>query len=279
MGLIISALLFMAMFLAIGERMQMEVKLLTEAVVFFILSQVLRAFKARFSGDRAKRFYIDVREWFETVWSAVLLASFLMFFFIQGFKIPSGSMRSTLLEGDHLFVNKFIYGFHVPMSGGVRLWQRHHVERGEIVVFICPPIAMTKEERDKNIVKEFIKRCVAVGGDTVEVKNKKLYVNGQLQDEPYTQYVDDMVYPPVSIFPDNETYQRAWEAGKFEPMPSYVIRDNFGPVTVPPGMYFMMGDNRDRSFDSRFWGPLPDRNVKGRPLVLYWPLSRLHMIK
>lgn len=279
MGLIVSALIFMVLFLAIGDRMQMEVKLLTEAVVFFGLAKLIGFFKARFKGEKATRIYLDVREWFDTVWSAVLLASFLMYFFMQGFKIPSGSMRTTLLEGDHLFVNKCVYGFHIPFSGGARFWPMRHVQRGEVVVFICPPIAMTQEERDRKMVKEFIKRCVAVGGDTVEVRNKKLYVNGELKNEPYAQFVDDTVYPAVKIFPDNETYQRTWETGRFEGLPSYTIRDNFGPVTVPSGTFFMMGDNRDRSFDSRFWGPLPDQNVKGRALVLYWPLNRIHLIK
>ena len=92
-------------------------------------------------------------------------------------------------------------------------------------------------------------------------------------------FADDQAYPAVKIFPSSEQYQRTWEDGKFDSMPSAVVRDNFGPVIVPPGNYFAMGDNRDRSFDSRFWGPLPDKFLKGRALLLYWPLDRVRLIK
>ncbi|MBN1823608.1 MAG: signal peptidase I [Endomicrobiales bacterium] len=257
----------------------MEFKLLIAGAVLFVVAQVLRLVKPRMQETRFKRIFNEIHEWIETGWSAVLLAAFLMYFFIQAFKIPSGSMRTTLLEGDHLFVNKFIYGFHLPLSDGKRFWPLKDVKRGDIVVFRCPPLALTQAEREDKIDKDFIKRCVAVGGDRVLIKDKKLYVNGEFVVEPHASYSESVVYPYVKLFPTNEEYQRAWEKGKFEELPAAAFRDNFGPVTVPPGHYMVMGDNRDRSFDSRFWGPLPDKYLKGRALFLYWPVNRMRLIK
>jgi len=257
----------------------MEIKLLIAGAALFVLSLIMRWIKPRIQKPGAAKIYNEVFEWVETGWSAVILAAFLMYFFVQAFKIPSGSMRMTLLEGDHLFVNKFIYGVHIPLSGGKRVIPLRQVQRGDIIVFKCPPSALTQSERIENVDKDFIKRCIAVGGDTVEVKNKKVFVNGIQLTEPYVNFADDQAYPAVKIFPSSEQYQRTWEDGKFDSMPSAVVRDNFGPVIVPPGNYFAMGDNRDRSFDSRFWGPLPDKFLKGRALLLYWPLDRVRLIK
>jgi signal peptidase I len=257
----------------------MEFKLLIAGVVLFIMAKLMRMLQPKVQGAGPRKVYHEVYEWVETGWSAVLLAAFLMYFFLQAFKIPSGSMRMTLLEGDHLFVNKFVYGFHVPLTDGKRLWPLRQVQRGDIVVFRCPPQALSLSERQENVTKDFIKRAVAVGGDMVEVKDKKLYVNGNLVEEPYASFVDETVYPTVQIFPSQEQYQRTWESGKFDSLPPSIVRDNFGPVIVPPGNYFVMGDNRDRSFDSRFWGPLPDKYMKGRALLLYWPLTRVHLIR
>lgn len=256
----------------------MEFKLLAASVILFVIAKYVGAQLKKRKGEPSKTAK-EAHEWLETGWSAVLIASFIMYFFIQAFKIPSGSMRDTLLEGDHLFVNKFIYGLHVPLSEGKRLVQFKKVQRKDIIVFKCPPAALSNTEKMEFVQKDFIKRCMAFGGDVVEIKNKKLYVNGELMDEPYVKFADRMSYPAVKIFPNSNYYQRAWESGQFANLSPDIVRDNFGPVVVPAGHYFAIGDNRDRSFDSRFWGPLPDKNLKGRALVLYWPLSRLRLIK
>jgi signal peptidase I len=226
----------------------------------------------------SKSLFKNVYSWVDTAWSALIIAAFLMFFFIQAFKIPTGSMRTTFLEGDHLFVNKFIYGFHVPFSDGKRVFSLKRISRGDIVVFRCPPEALTVSEREAGIKKDYIKRCIAVAGDKVEVKDKKLFVNGIPVDEPYVSYADSSVFQSFNLFNDEKEYQQAWETGKFTTIPPNFIRDNFGPVIVPQGTYMMLGDNRDYSFDSRFWGPLPDKYVKGKALLLYWPVKRIRVI-
>lgn len=229
-------------------------------------------------GDGSKKNSIlkSDLEWSDTSWSAILLASLLMFFIIQAFKIPSGSMRETLLEGDHLFVNKFIYGIHIPFADGKRIQIFRKVRSKDVIIFQCPPAALSPAEREKGITKDFIKRCLAVGGDTVEIKDKNVYVNGNLVEEPYTNFVDNYIFKKINLFAAQEEYQKAWENGSFVNLP---VRDNFGPVKIPEGYYFAMGDNRDRSFDSRFWGPVPDKNLKGRALVIYWPPARVRIIK
>ncbi len=257
----------------------MELKLVFFGIGFFILARIMRAFRDRFKTGNVGWWYHEIYEWVETGWSAILLAAFLMYFFIQAFKIPSGSMRNTLLEGDHLFVNKFVYGFHMPFADGKRYWPLKTVKRGDIIVFQCPPEALTLAEREEHVDKDFIKRCIGIGGDVIEVKNKVVFVNGQSQKENYTSFADPSVYPAPKMFPTSEQYQRAWEAGTFANLSSDAVRDNFGPVLVPAGHYFCMGDNRDRSFDSRFWGPLPDKLLKGRALFLYWPITRVRLVK
>jgi signal peptidase I len=259
--------------------MGMEVKLLIAGLALFVLSLIMKRLQPRIRKPGPRKIYDEIFEWIETGWSAVILAAFLMYFFLQAFKIPSGSMRMTLLEGDHLFVNKFVYGFHVPFSEGKRFWPLRQVHRGDIVVFRCPPVALSLAEREDHVQKDFIKRCVAIGGDMVQVIGKKLYVNGKVITEPHVNFDDTTTFPAVTIFPTQEQYQRAWESGKFGALPPEFVRDNFGPVVVPPGHYLVMGDNRDRSFDSRFWGPLSDRYLKGRALVLYWPLKRIRLIR
>jgi len=215
-------------------------------------------------------------DWSDTGWSAVLLASLLMYFVIQAFKIPSGSMRMTLVEGDHLFVNKFIYGIHVPLTDGKRVLPIKKVKRQDIIIFRCPKIALSPDEQRMNVEKDFIKRAIGLPGDTVEVRGKKVYVNKKLLEEPYLNFEDEYIQPGVKLFTSMADYQKVWEAGGFRGLP---VRDNFGPVTVPPEHFFVMGDNRDRSFDSRFWGPMPDKNLKGNALILYWPITRIKIIK
>ena len=179
------------------------------------------------------------REYFESIVVAVILALFVRTFVFQAFKIPTGSMKPNLLVGDHLLVNKFIFA---PAASAIEraLLPMRQVRRGDIIVFKFP------EEPDR----DFIKRTIGLPGDTIELKNQTVFVNGQPLVESYAHYL----FPPA-----DET-----ETGGFD------LRRKYGPVTVPEGHYFMMGDNRDDSQDSRFWGFLPQSYVKGRALFIYW---------
>lgn len=217
-------------------------------------------------------------EWGETGWSTLFIVAVIMYCFIQAFKIPTGSMRMTLLEGDHLFVNKFIYGIKIPFTEK-RILIFKKIKRGDIVVFNCPPQALSHEEQRKKIQKDFIKRCIGLPGDKIEIRDKVLYVNDQAQVEPYVNFEDDKIYQTQRFYKTQQEYQRAWEQGRFTELPPFFIRDNFGPVIVPPGCYFVLGDNRDKSFDSRFWGPLEEKYIKGAPLIVYWPPKRVRIPK
>jgi signal peptidase I len=257
----------------------MELKLFIAGCILFVVAMIMLAIKKYFKTDVSQKLFKNVYSWIDTGWTALLIASFIMFFFVQAFKIPSGSMRSTLLEGDHLFVNKFIYGFKVPFTNsGKRYMALKKVQPGDIVVFQCPPEALTIYEREKGIKKDYIKRCVAVAGDKIEIKDKKLFINDVYIRDPYVVFNDSAVLQSFNLFKDNKDYQESWEKGKFTSIPLDFIRDNFGPVIVPEGHYMMMGDNRDYSFDSRFWGPLPDKYIKGKALFLYWPVKRWRVI-
>jgi len=215
-------------------------------------------------------------EWSETVFSAVLLASVVMYLFIQAFKIPSGSMEKTFLIGDHLFVNKFIYGFRIPYTK-TKLLKFTKVKRGDIVVFQFPSADPAEFQcGGSQYGKDFIKRVVGMPGDRVQVMEGRLFVNGALvEDEPYTQYLDKARYPRASDKVSPGDYQVFWENRMLGKMFSEYIRDNFGPVIVPQGQYLVMGDNRDRSCDSRYWGAVPEGNIKGKAWFTYWPPSRM----
>ena len=182
-----------------------------------------------------------VREYFESVVIAVILALFVRTFVVQAFKIPTGSMENNLLIGDHLLVNKFVYG---PAPTGIErtLLPTGTIKRGEVLVFKYP------EQPDR----DFIKRVIGLPGETLEVRQKKVYINGKPLDEPYTHF---LTAPTGSAFHEETSFD---------------VREQYGPVTVPPGHYFMMGDNRNNSQDSRYWGFLPRENVKGRALLIYW---------
>jgi len=219
------------------------------------------------------------QEWCETSYSAILLAAVIMYAVLQAFKIPSGSMEDTLLIGDHLFVNKFLYGVRIPFTEK-RIFKVRNVRHGDVVVFEAPePAIVSPDERARGVKKDFIKRAIGLPGDEIQVKNKKIYINGQLQTEPYVVYKDPMIYPFERAPLTKEQYQRYWEEGRFDTLRRDQVGDNFGPIKVPAGYYFVMGDNRDGSFDSRFWGPLPDRLLKGKALVVYWPFSRVKWIR
>jgi signal peptidase I len=176
------------------------------------------------------------REFIEAILTALLIAAFIISFVVQAFKIPSGSMIPSLLIGDHLFVNKFIYGVKIPFFRKTII-PISDPKRGDVIVFIYP----------KDPSKDFIKRVIGVGGDKIEIKNKKIFLN----DRAYTDTFG--IYSDASILPS-----------QVEP------RDNFGPVTVPQNSLFVMGDNRDHSLDSRFWGFVDLKDVQGKAFILYW---------
>ena len=229
--------------------------------------------------EKIEEVYKSDLDWAETGWVSLFAASIIMYCFIQAFKIPTGSMRMTLVEGDHLFVNKFIYGIRIPFTEK-RILKLKNIKRRDIIIFNCPEKALSVEEREKHIQKDFIKRCVGLPGDKIEIKNKILYINDEPQNEPYVNFEDvENIFQTQKFYNTKEEYQRAWEQGRFTELPPIFVRDNFGPVIVPLGHYFVLGDNRDKSFDSRFWGPLEEKHIKGAPLIVYWPINRLGVRK
>lgn len=175
-----------------------------------------------------------VLEYVEAIVIAIILALFIRKFIIQAYKIPSGSMLETLQIGDHILVNKFIFYFNDP-------------ERGDIIVFKYPV--------DKK--RDFIKRVIGMPGDSLEIKDKNIFINGELLNEPYTIFKDK-----------TNAFRRGHPSYLNDP---YIRnRDNFGPLIIPEGKYFMMGDNRDFSQDSRYWGLLDRELIEGKALVIYW---------
>jgi signal peptidase I len=185
------------------------------------------------------------REWYESLLVAGVFVLFVRTFVVQTYQVPTGSMEKTILVGDHLLVNKFAYGPRLP--GLAKLLPYRDVHRGDIIVFKKPG-----DDRDDNNV--LVKRAVGVPGDLLQVRDKALYANGKAADGPYVQHIDPDTYA----------------AGDPRVPESSVLRDQFGPYRVPPVSYFGMGDNRDNSLDSRFWGPIPRENIFGRPFLLYW---------
>jgi signal peptidase I len=179
------------------------------------------------------------REYVESLLIAAVIALLVRGFVVQAFRIPSGSMEPTLLVGDHLLVNRLSYEMKLPFTDIVLL-DLGSPKRGDVVVFTYP------EDRSK----DFIKRVIGIGGDTVQIRNKVVYVNGEPIKDSHAFFQDKAIVP-----------------GTFSP------RDNFGPVTVPKDSYFVMGDNRDRSYDSRFWGFVKKNDLIGRALVLYFSLN------
>ena len=177
-----------------------------------------------------------IRENIEAILIAVLLALFIRTFIIQAFKIPSGSMLPTLQIGDHLLVSKFIYGVKMPFTGQT-LIPVSDPKPNDIVVFEFP----------KNPELDYIKRVIAVAGDIVEIRDKKIFINGKPFDDQHGVFKDPLIHP-ASLDP----------------------RDNFGPTTVPAGKIFTMGDNRDNSFDGRFWGFVDLKAIRGKAWVIYW---------
>src|SRR5712692_1585426 len=181
------------------------------------------------------------REYYEALLIAVIFVNFARIFVFQAFKIPTGSMEDNLKVGDHIIVNKFIYG-PAPNSlkGFIPL---RDIRRGDIIVFRYPLQPDT----------DFVKRVIGLPGDVLEIHNKKVFVNGRELNEPYVVHEDRQIYPPQDALPE-----------------PYRSRDQFKPYTVPPDHYFAMGDNRDRSSDSRYWGTVPRSMITGRPFMVYW---------
>jgi signal peptidase I len=177
-----------------------------------------------------------LREYAEAIIIALLLALFIRTFIVQAFKIPSGSMLPTLKIGDHLLVNKFIYGVKMPFTGEVIVPYKKP-QPNDIIVFKFP----------QNPKLDYIKRVIGVPGDTIMSRDKVLYVNGRQFNDNYAVHMSNTVINA--------------SAGP---------RDNFGPITVPEGKVFVMGDNRDNSYDSRFWGFVDNNAILGKALIIYW---------
>ena len=218
-------------------------------------------------------------DWANTVYFAGFVAAFVMFFFVQAFKIPSASMENTLLIGDHLFVNKAAYGFRIPLTQ-IRFGEFKHIQPGDIIVFTFP--ADTPQQVNcggYQYGRDYVKRVVAMPGDKVEVREGNLYVNDEkVPLHGYERFEDVQRFEVGETLPQ-DLYQSLWEEHKLEDIFGITLRDDFGPVVVPEGTYFAMGDNRDNSCDSRFWGPVPRENIKGTAWFIHWPIKRIGLIK
>ena len=195
-------------------------------------------------GNQKNKGKSEIREWTESIIIALVLALFIRQFIVQAFKIPTGSMRMTLIEGDRILVNKFIYGAEIPLVG-TRLPAVRPPQRGDVVVFRYP----------EDPKKDFIKRLVALPGEAVEIRNGSIYINGVLNKDQLIQ---------------NRYYYNRPES-------------DFGKegqvIKVPEGSYYVLGDNSSSSRDSRYWGFVPKKNMLGKAMAVYWPLNRIRIIK
>jgi signal peptidase I len=210
------------------------------------------------AADHSRSFVIWIWDWTKSIVVALVVWFFLRTFLVEAFRIPSGSMENTLLIGDFLFVNKALYGAEVPLIHK-RLPPVREPRRDDILVFD------SVEEEGLKVVK----RLIGMPGDTLSMENGELFRNGQRVNEPYAVHSD----PTRSEDPIQRAKMREWQ------LPHLVHRDpatyqpdlqEWGPIVVPPNSFFMMGDNRDSSYDGRYWGFLPRTNVRGRPLVVYF---------
>ena len=188
------------------------------------------------------RWHKVVKDYAEALVIALVLAFFIRSFVVQAFKIPSGSMLETLQIGDHLLVNKFLYGLKVPFTDKIFI-EVSDPQFGDIIVFEFP----------EDPSKDFIKRVIGLPGDVIEIRDKRVFRNGEKLEEDYIRHTD----------------------------PNIIVgnRDNYGPETVPEGTCFVMGDNRDESYDSRFWGFVKRETIKGKAWILYWSWSSLTDIR
>ena len=195
-------------------------------------------------------------EWAKSLSLALLMFLTVRAFLVEPFKIPSGSMEGTLLVGDFLFVNKLVYGAEVPFTGK-RLPAFRHPQRGDVLVFQWP----------EDPSKDFVKRLVGMPGDTVAMRDGVLIRNGRAQRERYVTHTAPHKDPSGEEF----RWQRDYLVSRARARPSYhPSRNNWGPLVVPVGNYFVLGDNRDNSLDSRYWGFVADSLVRGSPMVVYY---------
>jgi signal peptidase I len=194
--------------------------------------------------ERPAPAHSTAREWYESLLVAGIFVLFVRTFVVQTYQVPTGSMERTILVGDHLLVNKFAYGPRLPALA--HLMPYRDVRPGDIIVF-------KKPGDDVNPGDVLVKRAVAQGGDVVKVRDKRLYVNGKPEERRSIEHIDPDTYPDMPGIPDMARR-----------------RDQFGPYTVPPNSFFGMGDNRDNSLDSRYWGPVPRSAIFGRPVIFYW---------
>jgi signal peptidase I len=192
--------------------------------------------------EKKKREKSVFREYFELFAETAIFVFFVMTFIVQAFQIPTGSMETTLLIGDFLLVNKLAY---TPSKYGFEklILPHRDIKRGDIIVFKWP----------RELDKDFVKRVVALEGEKIEIKDKQVYIDDKPITEDYKVHNDERVYTRSEYYRYDS-----------------IIRDNYGPQIVPPGHVFAMGDNRDDSSDSRFWGFLPINYIKGRPWVIYF---------
>src|SRR3989338_1812547 len=185
----------------------------------------------------------QVREWVESIVIAIVLALFIRAFIIQAFKIPSGSMIPTFEIGDRIFVNKLLYGARIPFTG-FRLPAIREPKIGDIIVFVSPELPK----------KDFVKRLIAVGGQTLEIKDGNILIDGKIADSP----------PPI---PSIYYYNRGDYGGEGR------------QITIPEDSYYVLGDNSGSSRDSRYWGFVPEKNLIGKAVLIYWPLHRMKIIR
>jgi signal peptidase I len=204
----------------------------------------------------------EVRDFFESLVVTVILAIFGTTFVVQAFKIPTGSMEDTILIGDHLLVNKFAYGFPLGMLAGILPYRP--IRRDDIVVFKFPGPAEEAQEPGEH----FVKRVIGLPGDRIRVENRQVYVNGQPVPQPFVRNAFPGQIRPGDNFPppDSEVINGSTMEWSLK-LANYVKN---GELVVPPGEYFVMGDNREESWDSRFWGFVPRKLITGRPLFIYW---------
>jgi signal peptidase I len=213
--------------------------ILWSVLAFFALAHVFTVYIWKLPGSNW------ARQWIEPGFIALLIAVIIRIFLLQGYRIPSQSMENTLIIGDQILETKFSYSVTLPWDDRAYI-KTASPKRGDVIIFKYP--------EDTRIL--FVKRCMGLPGDVIEIRKKALFVNGAEVKEAYAVHKDP------EIFPEDDN-----------------VRDNFGPVQVPPGEFFVMGDNRDYSLDSRFWGYVPFSLIKGRAWLIYWPPKRWGIIR
>jgi signal peptidase I len=182
------------------------------------------------------------REWIESLVFSLIFVFFFTNFIAQATQVPTESMKPTILVGDHFFLDKFAFPANYP-DFMLKVLPTRHIHREEIVAFKSP----------ENPKIPFIKRVIGLPGETLEIRDKVVYINGKMLEEPYKYFIDSNIYERGSGIPHD-----------------YVVRDNYGPIRIPTDCYFMMGDNRDNSNDSRYWGVVQGKYIIGKPLFVYW---------